>query len=82
MHRQPAPGTTTRWWNVATLVVASSLGAASCVLVEPHERKYLSTPEMTPGNELLEDTFHAHIEAARRASTNGHGGGGGGCGCG
>jgi hypothetical protein len=64
------------------LALAAALGATSCVTVEPHQRKYLSMPEMNPATDALEDVFHAHIEAARRASTNGHGGGGGGCGCG
>lgn len=68
--------------RAACLVLATGLMTASCVLVQPQERKYLSTPEMTPATDALEDTFHAHIEAARRAATNGHGSGGGGCGCG
>lgn len=70
----------------ACLVLAAQLGSVlgntSCVLVQPHQRQYLSMPEMTPATDTLEDMFHAHIEAARRAATNGHGGGGGGCGCG
>ena len=68
--------------RAAAIGVAIMLGVGSCVLVEPHQRKHLSTPEMNPATDSLEDVLHAHIEAARRASTNGHGGGGGGCGCG
>lgn len=63
-------------------LVGAVLGANGCVLVQAQERKQLSQPEMTPATDALEDKFHAHIDAARRAGINGHGGGGGGCGCG
>ena len=75
-------GATMRWRTTASVLVATCLGSMSCVLVQPPERKHLSTPEMIPATDALEDTFHAHINAARHGATNGHGGGGGGCGCG
>lgn len=74
--------TVARWTTAALLVMATGLGSTGCVMVKPQERQYLSTPEMSPTTDAIEDVFHAHIEAARRAATNGHGGGGGGCGCG
>ncbi|MBL8944046.1 MAG: DUF4266 domain-containing protein [Myxococcales bacterium] len=74
--------TMARWTTAVLLVMSTGLGSTGCVLVMPQERQYLSMPEMTPATDTLEDMFHAHIEAARRAATNGHGGGGGGCGCG
>ncbi len=74
--------TLARWTTAALLVMATGLGATGCVTVKPQERQYLSTPEMSPTTDALEDVFQAHIQAARGAATNGHGGGGGGCGCG
>lgn len=74
--------TATRWVAAAILAMTMGMGSAGCVMVKPQERKELSTPEMSPATDALEDVFHAHIDAARRGSTNGHGGGGGGCGCG
>ncbi len=66
-----------------TLAAAPALLVASgCVTVTPAQRANLSKPEMTPGSDADEESFHTHIEAAREGSMGGHGAAGGGCGCG
>jgi len=69
-------------WPTCRITALLFFAVAGCVTVKPQERQHLSTPEMTPETDALEDTFSAHIDAARRGASNGHGGGGGGCGCG
>lgn len=67
--------------NAGPAILATLL-AAGCVTVQPHERKELAKPEMNPGSDQLEETFHTHIESAREGAFGGHGAQGGGCGCG
>lgn len=62
--------------------LVAALTGVGCVTVQPHERKELAKPEMDPGADQLEETFHTHIEAAREGGFGGHGSQGGGCGCG
>jgi len=77
--RPPAAG----WTSWATAVgVVTLLGVSGCAGVKPHQRRYLSLPEMSAAGEAEEGTWQSHVEAAREAGMGGHGVAGGGCGCG
>ncbi len=64
---------------VGLLALAATAG---CTTVRAHQRGELAKPEMNPGTDGLEETFHSHIESAREGGFGGHGAQGGGCGCG
>ncbi len=65
---------------IALLLAGSAL--TGCATVRPSEREVLSRPEMNPADDLEEEIFHSHVEAAREGAFGGHGAAGGGCGCG
>jgi hypothetical protein len=64
------------------LILAAALACSACVIVKPHQRQHLATPEMNPATDALEETFYSHVESAREGGFGGHGASGGGCGCG
>ncbi len=64
------------------VLLLAGLTLAGCATVRPSEREVLSRPEMDPADDLEEEVFHSHIEAAREGGFGGHGAAGGGCGCG
>ena len=71
-----------RTWAAALGVLASGSLATGCVTVRPSQRQVLSSPEMDPNADAVEESFYSHVEAAREGAVGGHGAAGGGCGCG
>ncbi len=65
----------------SVLLLAMCLASAACGHVKPHEREYLSRPNMTPASEAAEGSFQAHLRESREGATAGSNAAGGGCGC-
>ena len=77
-----ALSTFTPWFASTSTNFIFAAALTGCASVGAHERGLLARPEMDPGSEALEESFHAHVEAAREGAAGGHGVVGGGCGCG
>ena len=71
-----------RTWAAVLGLVAGIGPAVGCVTVRPSQRQVLSSPEMDPNADTMEESFYSHVEAAREGAVGGHGAAGGGCGCG
>jgi hypothetical protein len=63
------------------LVVASCAGCAAVKPVEPWEKGYLASKDMSFEVDKLDEAYTEHTYFSKEAASGGSGVGGGGCGC-